>query len=54
MELQAMDTDKNGLVSRQEYMGHYEDLYSKMEKNSAGMISLSDLTVSTAAGQPTR
>jgi hypothetical protein len=49
MELQAMDANKDELVSRQEYMAHYEGLYSRMEKNSAGMISLKDLAASTPA-----
>jgi len=41
-ELQAMDVNRNGLVSRQEYMSHYEGLFAKMKKDSAGMISLKD------------
>jgi hypothetical protein len=53
-ELQAADTNMNGLVSRQEYMAHYEGLYEELKKDSAGMISLKDLTASTTASQPTR
>lgn len=52
LELQAMDSDENGLVSRQEFMAHYEGLYADMEKDSAGMISLTDLAGRSAAGQP--
>jgi hypothetical protein len=50
--LQAMDSDENGLVSRQEYMAHYEDLYADMKKDSAGMISLTDLAGRSTTGQP--
>jgi glucose/arabinose dehydrogenase len=40
--LTAMDANRDGLVSRQEYMSHYEGLYGKIKKDSAGMISLKD------------
>jgi hypothetical protein len=40
--LTAMDANLDGLVSKQEYMSHYEGLYGKMKKDSAGMISLKD------------
>ena len=40
--LTAMDANLDGLVSRQEYMSHYEGLYGKIKKDSAGMISLKD------------
>ncbi len=43
VELTAMDVNRDGLVSRQEYMTHYEGLYGKIKKDSAGMISLKDL-----------
>ena len=52
VELTAMDANRDGLVSRQEYMTHYEGLYGKLKKDSAGMISLKDLASSpTAAAQ---
>jgi hypothetical protein len=47
--LTAMDTNRDGLVSKQEYMSHYEGLYGKMKKDSAGMISLKDFA---SAGSP--
>ena len=40
--LTAMDANLDGLVSKQEYMSHYEGVYGKMKKDSAGMISLKD------------
>ncbi len=42
MALQTMDTNKDGLVSKTEYMAHYEGLFGKMKKDSAGMINLKD------------
>jgi|SRR5688572_1472420 hypothetical protein len=42
VELQAMDANRDGLVSRQEYMSHYEGLYGKIKKDGAGMINLKD------------
>lgn len=47
IELQAMDANHDGLVSRQEYMAHYEGLYGKIKKDSAGMINLKDLASAT-------
>jgi hypothetical protein len=46
VELTAMDANRDGLVSRTEYMTHYEGLYGKFKKDSAGMISLKDLASS--------
>lgn len=40
--LTAMDANRDGLVSRQEYMTHYEGLYGKIKKDGAGMINLKD------------
>lgn len=47
VELQAMDANRDGLVSRQEYMSHYEGMYGKIKKDSAGMISLKDMASAT-------
>ena len=49
MVLTAMDANRDGSVSRQEYMTHYEGLYGKLKKDSAGMISLKDLASSPTA-----
>jgi hypothetical protein len=43
MALEAMDVNKDGSVSRQEYMAHYEGLFAKMKKDSSGKISLKDI-----------
>jgi glucose/arabinose dehydrogenase len=43
MALQTMDTNKDGLVSKAEYLAHYEGQFGKMKKDSAGMINLKDL-----------
>ena len=45
--LQAMDANRDGLVSKQEYMTHYEGLYGKIKKDGAGMISLKDFASGT-------
>jgi len=47
VELQAMDANRDGLVSRLEYMSHYEGLYGKIKKDGAGMISLKDFASGT-------
>ena len=47
VELTAMDANRDGLVSRQEYMAHYEGVYGKIKKDSAGMISLKDMASAT-------
>ena len=51
MALQAMDTNKDGLVSRAEYMAYYEDMFGKMKKDSAGMIDLKAMASASPAAK---
>ena len=38
-DMKMMDTDNDGMVSRDEYMKHYEDTYAKMPQNENGGVS---------------
>ena len=38
-DMQMMDIDKDGMVSRDEYMNHHESMYGKMPQNENGGVS---------------
>ena len=38
-EMKMMDTDNDGMVSRDEYMNHHEGMYGKMPQNENGGVS---------------
>ena len=39
MDMKMMDTDNNGVISKQEVMKHHESMYDKMKKDSNGMVN---------------
>ncbi len=41
--MKMMDTNKDGMISKDEFMKHHEMMYEKMKKNSAGMIDMKDM-----------
>ena len=43
MDMKMMDTDKDGMISKQEFMKHHESMYDKMKKDSNGMVSMKDM-----------
>ena len=43
MDMKMMDTDNDGMISKQEFMKHHESMYDKMKKGSNGMVSLKDM-----------
>ena len=49
-DMTAMDTNGDGLISRDEFMSHQERSYDSMQKNSAGMLELDSETKSSVSG----
>ena len=38
-----MDTNGDGMISRDEFMKHHEAMYDKMKKGSNGLVSVMDM-----------
>lgn len=52
-DMQMMDTDNNGMVSREEYMNHHEQSYGKMEQGEGGVSyksSMNNKPIGTTSG----
>ncbi len=43
MDMKMMDTNNDGMVSRDEFMKHHEAMYEKMKKNKDGMVDMKDM-----------
>ena len=43
MNLKMMDTNGDGMVSKDEFMKYHEAMYDKMKKDVNGMVSLKDM-----------
>ncbi len=43
MGMQAMDVNKDGMISREEFMAHHAAMYDRMRKNSSGMVDMSEM-----------
>lgn len=43
MDMKMMDTNNDGMISKQEFMKHHESMYDKMKKDSNGIVSLKDM-----------
>lgn len=42
----SMDTNADGMVSKQEFLSHHEALYDKMDKGGKGMMPVRDMEMS--------
>ena len=57
---QAIDTNKDGMLSREEFMSHHEKMWNDMKKTSAGLVDLKSMPMMgdkvncapTAMGKP--
>ena len=52
-EMKMMDADNNGMVSRDEYMKHYETMYGNMEQTEGGVSyrsSMNNKPIGTTTG----
>lgn len=38
-----MDTNGDGMISRDEFMRHHEAMWDKMKKNSSGMVDVKEM-----------
>jgi hypothetical protein len=41
--MKMMDTNNDGMVSKEEFMKHHEMMFDKMKKNKMGMIDMKDM-----------
>ncbi len=41
--MKMMDTNGDGMISRDEFMKHHEAMYGNMKKGSNGMVSVTDM-----------
>ena len=41
--VKMMDTNADGMISKDEFMKHHEAMYDGMKKNSSGMVSIKDM-----------
>lgn len=43
MDMKMMDSNNDGMISKEEFMKHHESMYDKMKKGSNGMVSTKDM-----------
>ena len=43
MKMEAMDTNKDGMISKEEFMTFHEAMYDAMKKNKDGMVDMKDM-----------
>ena len=43
MDMKAMDTNHDGIISKKEFMKFHEDMWAKMKKNKSGMVDMKDM-----------
>lgn len=50
MRMKGMDTNNDGMVSREEFMKYHESMWNKMKRNQAGMAMMQDVEMMYAPG----
>ena len=43
MEMETMDTNKDGMISKEEFMTFHEAMYDSMKKNKDGMVDMKEM-----------
>lgn len=43
MDMKMMDTNGDGMISKDEFMKYHEMMYDKMKKNKAGMVDMKEM-----------
>ena len=43
MDMKAMDTNGDGMISKEEFMAYHEAMYDHMKKNKDGMVDMKDM-----------
>ena len=49
MSSKMMDTNGDGMISKEEYMAHHEEMYSKMKQSNGG-VSIKDMDAKMSIG----
>lgn len=44
MDMKMMDTNGDGMISKDEFMKYQEMMYDKMQKNKDGMVDMKDMS----------
>ncbi len=50
MNMKMMDSNNDGMVSKDEFMKYHETMYDGMKKNSSGMVSMKDMQMMMSGG----
>ncbi len=43
IDFKAMDTNSDGMISREEYVGYYGGRFDRMKRNDKGMVMMNDM-----------
>ena len=43
MDMNAMDTNHDGAISKKEFLRHHENMWAKMKKNKSGLVDMKDM-----------
>jgi Spy/CpxP family protein refolding chaperone len=54
MNKMNMDTNGDGMVSKQEYISHHEAMFDKMDKGGKGMVPMKDMEMSMRSDRAAR
>jgi len=41
--MKDLDTNSDGMISKEEFVKHHETMYDKLKKNSKGMVDIKDM-----------
>jgi hypothetical protein len=53
-KMNSMDTNGDGMVSKQEYVSHHEAMFDKMDKGGKGMVPMKDMEMSMRSDRASR
>ncbi len=51
MDMNAMDSNHDGMISKQEFTRYHDAMWAKMKKNKSGMVDMKDMEM-MHAGMP--
>jgi hypothetical protein len=54
MNKMSMDTNGDGMISKQEYVSHHEAMFDKMDKGGKGMVPVKDMEMSMRGDRASR
>ncbi len=53
-KMNTMDTNGDGMVSKQEFISHHEAMFDKMDKGGKGMVPMKDMEMSMRGDRASR